>query len=215
VDTAGTPNKIRRIRRDGVGQTETIVEGLVYPVDLSAEGDLLYMEEGAEQDSLKLLSPGDEESARTVVTGELGKAVISPDGTMIAYVDGTVEPEQIYAVRTDGSGLRVQISTSGGANPRWASDGKELFYFTPADRLMSVTIRGEGERIIASEPTELFKTKTSRWNEFYDVTPDGQRFLVVLPVAEPTPRPIHVFVNWAPELFGGDSPGRDEPGERE
>jgi hypothetical protein len=75
------------------------------------------------------------------------------------------------------------VSRNGGTQPRWQRDGKALFYISAANRLMSVAINTAGGTLTAREPEPLFEIPAgSRWR--YDVSPDGQRFLVVLPEAE-------------------------------
>ena len=89
--------------------------------------------------------------------------------------------------------------------PRWRPDGKELFYLSQDRKLMAVPIRG-GSTIELGSPQALFEIsfppmgsiQPYAWYE-YDVTADGQRFLINLPT-ESTTVPITVVLNWAAGL---------------
>ena len=122
-------------------------------------------------------------------------ARFSPDGKSVAYVSDDGGRTQIYVRPFEGSGETQQISTTGGTSPRWNRDGQELFYVAADDRLMAVAIKGTS-LFAAGTPRALF-TANAQQNE-YEVSPDGQRFLVHKrggPVA-----PITVVVNWAAGL---------------
>jgi hypothetical protein len=194
----GDVGRIERIRRDGVGQPEILAEELIWLVDAASNGDLLGVKEGPEMDTYRVLPVEEGGDARIVATGELGVATLSPDDSLIVYEDLSSAPTQLYVQRTDGAGLRVQVTATGGIIPRWPRGGNELFYFTPKDELMVAEIVFDGERIEVGEPQLLFETPTYHFNEFFDVSPDGQHFLVIVPVAEPAPSPITVLLNWTP-----------------
>ena len=87
------------------------------------------------------------------------------------------------------------ISTGGGQRPVWRRDGRELFFFGE-NALQSVTIETEPD-FEAGPPTVLFESPNLL---DYDVTPDGNRFLVIERNVESMPTEIHVVVNWFDEL---------------
>jgi hypothetical protein len=96
-----------------------------------------------------------------------------------------------------GRGARLQISNSGGTDPSWRGDGKELFYLY-GNKLMAVEVNGAGESFQAGVPKELFETPPLpeyRRNR-YDVTRDGKRFLVNTSADEKQEQKITVIVNW-------------------
>ena len=91
------------------------------------------------------------------------------------------------------------VSTGGGSQPLWRSDGKELFYVAADDRLVGVPIRGSGTfEVGASQP--LFATRIpavlAPFRTNYAVSPDGQRFLVNSVAPEAAPAPITIAMNW-------------------
>src|SRR5688572_22221943 len=99
------------------------------------------------------------------------------------------------------TGRRWQVSTAGGAQPRWRSDGKELYYLGLEGRLMAVDV-ALGPTPETGPPRVLFETRVnvSPILDQYVVTPDGKRFLVAVPVAPSAPEPITVVLNWPATL---------------
>jgi Tol biopolymer transport system component len=119
-----------------------------------------------------------------------------------AYTSSETGGRQVYVQSVDGAlagrGARLQISNSGGMEPFWRGDGKELFYLN-ANKLMAVDVNGAGETFQAGVPKELFEapfvTDLIKRNR-YDVTRDGKRFLVITPADEKQEQKITVIVNW-------------------
>jgi eukaryotic-like serine/threonine-protein kinase len=122
----------------------------------------------------------------------------SPDGKWIAYVSDESGASQVYVQPFPPSGGKWQLSTKGGFTPRWRSDGRELFYLSPDRQLMSVDVNSAGATFEASSPKALFQTQVDVANisNRYDVSPDGQRFLMSLPVENTISPPITVITNW-------------------
>lgn len=105
-------------------------------------------------------------------------------------------------------GGKRRISTGGGVQPRWRRDGRELFYLASDLKLMAASVTGDPARagLEVGAPTALFQTQlpylgTSApdLRPAYDVTADGQRFLLNL-WAEESGSPINVVLNWFEEL---------------
>jgi hypothetical protein len=94
------------------------------------------------------------------------------------------------------------MSVGGGTTPRWRRDGRELFYASPDGRaIMGVPIE-PGATLRAGAPIRLFSfgastaARSTRRHIVYDVTPDGQRFLINLPAEEPSSSRVTVVINW-------------------
>ena len=107
---------------------------------------------------------------------------ISPDGRWIAYSSNESGRREVW-VRPfpETSGGRYQISTKGGFTPVWGRNGRELFYFDGEGHMISVPIT-PGESMQTGQQSVLFPTAQFITNPFgrtYDVTPDGQRFLMI------------------------------------
>jgi hypothetical protein len=91
---------------------------------------------------------------------------------------------------------RIQVSTTGGAQPRWRPDGNELFYLAMDGSLMSVSVKA-GDTFTAGTPRVLFPTRLDprSLRQRYSVSPDGERFLFQAPV-ETAKDAMTVVLNW-------------------
>ena len=132
-------------------------------------------------------------------------AQFSPDGKWIAYQSNESGRFEIYIQPFPGPGSKLQVSTNGGAQARWRRDGKELFYIALDDRLMAVPIRlaSNPQSAEPSSPIPLFATHVggalqSPFMQQYEVSPDGQRFLMNT-FTEEAASPITVILNWKPK----------------
>ena len=124
----------------------------------------------------------------------------SPDGRWIAFSSSESGRTEIYVAPVSGPGGKVTVSTSGGIQPRWSRDGKELYYLNLSrDRLIGVPVKTQGV-FEAGAVRELFRIDVAdALGYLYDVSPDGQRFLVNVRVGEPI-APITVVLNWMADL---------------
>src|SRR5262249_32738883 len=127
----------------------------------------------------------------------------SPDGKWFAYTSDRSGRYEVYVQRFPPSEELWQVSTSGGSQPRWRGDGRELFYLAPEGALMALTIR-PGKVLDMQRPKLLFQAhgpSESNLGYTYDVTGDGQRFLInTRVVAAGNSSPIHVILNWTTRL---------------
>jgi hypothetical protein len=99
-----------------------------------------------------------------------------------------------------GPGAPYPISTDGGTEPVWASDGRELF-FREGDRMMAVQIHAQ-PKFTATRPSLLFNGPFARGVAAnYDVSPDGQTFVMLNPGEDDeVATQINVLLGWFPEL---------------
>jgi Tol biopolymer transport system component len=132
-------------------------------------------------------------------------ATLSPNGRWMAYQSDESGRNEVYVQAFDGfnngTRRRWQVSKGGGL-PRWRFDSGELFYMTTDGRIMSVSIHLASEGgIEAGRPEMLFQTRPvpKSWN-LYDATPDGQHFLVNVPLEWTGAAPITVLTNWTEKL---------------
>lgn len=126
----------------------------------------------------------------------------STDGRWIAYSSNESGAYEVYVQPSSGMGRRWQVSTSGGAQPRWRRDGRELFYLAPDGNLMAVDVAAKGSDLDTGVPHALFNTGITgslidRRNQ-YLVARDGRRFLVNVSAEDRGSAPITVIVNWTP-----------------
>ena len=130
-------------------------------------------------------------------------ANISPDGKFLAYQTNESDRMEIYVRELNGSGGRWQVSTRGGRFPQWRSDGRELFYVTTEFDFMAVPVStANGFQVGA--PVKLFNQRYYFNGQAslspYQVTSDGQRFLIVSPMQEASTAEFVVTQNWTTEL---------------
>ena len=128
-------------------------------------------------------------------------ARLSPDGRWLAYQTDESGTWEVYVRSFPESSLRRQVSASGGSQPRWRGDGRELFYVSDDRKIMSVDVR-PGAGLETGAPRPLFQTRilpVVEARNHYDVSADGQRFLVNSRRPEDAALPINVVVGWAPE----------------
>jgi Tol biopolymer transport system component len=109
----------------------------------------------------------------------------STDGRWIAYTSDSSGQDEVY-VRSFAAGGKAQpVSLGGGSHPRWRRDGRELYFLGPGDEMMAVTVTPLTSTIQIGEPKRLFTLPlndiTRSFVSPYDVTPDGQRFLLNRP----------------------------------
>jgi len=123
----------------------------------------------------------------------------SPDGKWVAYQSDEAGQPEIYLQPFPGPGPKVRVSINGGTQVRWSSNGKELFYIAPDERLMAVGIDLAAGAGGVERPEPLFTTRLapirSISRQQYVVAPDGQRFLMSSVEESPT-SPITLILNW-------------------
>jgi serine/threonine protein kinase len=125
---------------------------------------------------------------------------LSPDGRIAAFTSNESGRYEVYLAAFPALADKVRVSKEGGAFPRWRADGRELFYLGLDGRLIAIPVR-PGTRDFG-EPRVLFRTPgPHRWAGF-DVTPDGQRFLAIVPEVVGAEQPLTVAVNAVADLQG-------------
>ncbi len=142
-------------------------------------------------------------TSRPVLQGAFNQlgARLSPDGRWLAFESEESGAPQIVIRSFPEGGERRQVSVSGGQQARWRGDGSELFFVSPDRKIMSVEIR-PGAKLEMGAPRALFQTRILppvEARNHYDVTSDGQRFLVNSRRPEDLSLPITVLSGWAPE----------------
>jgi Tol biopolymer transport system component len=127
-----------------------------------------------------------------------GDAALSPDGKWLAYDTDETGRLEVYLMPFRHGGGKWQLSTSGGGCSRWRADGKELFYMSLDNKLMSVEISEQASSVVIGKVQPLFQANpVPRAPEcMYDVTPSGQKFVVVTLALEPGSHPLTLALNW-------------------
>jgi eukaryotic-like serine/threonine-protein kinase len=192
---------------DGSGNEEFIHPGNEqprYPNDWSPDGKVLACYE-AKQGALEIwmLPLSGERKPYPFLQSpfnELG-ARFSPDGKWVAYTSLESGRPEVYVVPFPGPRGKWQVSTGGGTWPRWRRDGKEIFYLSPDNKIMAAQVRASGSSFEVGAIQPLFETRPYRAfiNGSYDVTADGQRFVIAYEAGQPTAA-ITLVVNWTADL---------------
>jgi Tol biopolymer transport system component len=195
----------------GVGEEEILLKGVNFANDWSPDGRfILFVRRGEKTraDVWALPLTGDRQEYQLLNSAFDERNVqFSPDGRWLAYASDETGSYEIYvrSFTADGKvgGDRKRISTSGGMQPKWRGDGQELFYIAEDGQLMSVAVKTGGAEFEYSAARALFKTRMqarSRLFHEYDVTADGQRFLIGTLIGESKAQPPTVILNWTADM---------------
>ena len=198
---------------DGAGAVERLTESpdTQYPTGVSADGRrLIFTDESPttandvmaiELDATRRVTP----LVQSPFTERNG--IISPDGRWLAYEANDSGPFEVY-VRPfpEVNSGRWLVSTAGGTRPIWVRSGQELIYVSPTGALMGVGV-ARGPSWAATTPTLVVKegyfTNLNWWGRSYDISPDGQRFLMIKEGGidgTAAPSSIIVVQHWVEEL---------------
>jgi eukaryotic-like serine/threonine-protein kinase len=211
----GSQNIFRQLA-DGSGGMERLItsEYLQAPSSWSPDGQLLAFIEvnPSTQRDIWVLRMGDPSAgsgqvreAKPFLRTRFDEAMpqFSPDGRWLAYISNESGRYEIYVQPYPGPGGKWQISTEGGTEPAWNQNRRELFYRS-GEKMIAVDIATQ-PNFSAGKPRMLFEgpyLPASIPMANYDVSPDGQRFLMVKPVEQEgaAPTQINVVLNWFAEL---------------
>ena len=199
---------------NGQGEDELLLQSdrPKTPEDWSADGRfLLYRDQDPRTNSdLWILPMSGVRTPQPVLNTpfEEREGRFSPDGRWIAYVSSEPGTLQVFVQAFPAAGPKWQISTDGGHQPRWRSDGRELFFLSEAREVMAVPIATRSGSLTAGTPQRLFATTAASFAERngWDAAPDGQTFLVnSVPIQR---APITVVVNWLQGVDAKEGKGR-------
>jgi Tol biopolymer transport system component len=191
----------------GAGQEEQLTSGLGNKqlTDWSGDGRfLLYYEIGGKTASDLWALPLEGERKPMLVLQTpffefLGR--FSPDGRWIAYASSESGRFEVYVQAFPGAPTapkgKWQVSSQGGVVPAWRGDGNELFFLSSDNKMMAAGIRATAAGVEIDTSRELFAASATRFvNSSYDVTADGQRFLVEENAGAANAAPLTVVVHW-------------------
>ena len=176
-----------------------------YPISWTPDGrELLFFEVNpVSGGDIRVVSPSGDEEPRPLLTEAYREtsARLSPDGNWLAYTSNESGRDEVYVQPYPGPGGKVSISTEGGREPAWSREGRELYYRHGA-RMMGVEVKTQ-PRFAASAPRLLFEGRFQRdpcCAANYDVTADGERFVMIQGEGGGRLSQIHVITNWVEEL---------------
>jgi dipeptidyl aminopeptidase/acylaminoacyl peptidase len=161
-----------------------------WPVSWSSDGRyVLYVLNGQRTSNDIWVLPlfGDKKPFAYLQTAESENwAAFSPDGKWIAYSSTESGDVEVYVAPFPATGRKLRISKDGGSQARWRRDGRELYFLSPDRELMAVAVEVKGSEFGAGAPQRLFDIRLpyGQYHAF-DVTADGQKFLVNTLVTPP------------------------------
>jgi Tol biopolymer transport system component len=185
-----------------------------WPLDVSPDGRFLLYGEGVNigriRSQLWVCPIGENKSPFRLLQGGNVEAhgQFSPDGRWVAYASNQSGQDEVYVIpfggpaspskrKTGAATEKWQISLSGGTQPRWRRDGKELFYVATDNTLTAVPVASRGSKFEIGTPHPLFRASPvlESYYYYYDVSADGSRF-VINTAAQERAAPITLVENW-------------------
>ena len=198
---------------DGSDERETVLTGeqVMLPFSWTPDGQALtFSERGRGSADIWTMSRDGTRAPYLVSRFRVGNPDLSPDGRWMTYNSDESGQLEVYVQRYPELGEKVTISSGGGMEPRWSPAGNELFYRNlTGDRMMVVAVSTE-PTLRVSRPELLFEGRYGQGPGFglnYDVSSDGQRFLMTseeqdgAPDAALTNTTLTLVENWSQELL--------------
>src|SRR5262245_28153125 len=207
ADRKGHTRGIYRKAADGSGVEEKILDGDSHPHMSSWSPDgrtLVYTEfDPAMSGDIWVATLGEKLEKRPWLRTPFNEraARFSPDGRWLVYVSNESGRDALYVQPFPGPGGKWQIAVSGGTEPGWSRDGNEIFYLS-GRKMMSVPV-SSGATFSAEIPRQLFEgsfVPTRRGEAAFDVSADGQRFLMVQRDEKMVSSHVNVVLNFSEEL---------------
>jgi eukaryotic-like serine/threonine-protein kinase len=193
---------------DGSGTVEQLTSqpSQQHPMDWSSDGQYLVFTRnvlGFGTDVLILPAGGNPYTFLQTPVSEAHSQIDPTGRRWIVYSSDDVGRREIFVKAfvpgQPSTEARWQLSSGGGTMPRWSRDGKEIYYLGLDGRIMAAAVDGTGPAFKWSTPSPLFQalTPTLRTNDIvFDVTPNGQRFLLVEPSDRTGTQPLMIVTDW-------------------
>lgn len=210
-DQNGSPLNLYWKAADGSDNGERLTQSnnIQFPGSVTPDGNTLIF---WEVDSatrcdvwrLDLRAPAAERNPQPLLRTDADEAqpVLSPDGRWLAYTVKDTGQWQVFVQSFPDLHGKWQISTEGGIEPVWARSGRELFY-RAGDKILSVAIdssagfKASSPRVVVAGQSRL---ETVTLLPTFDVSSDGQRFVLIKSEQEQSPTRLNIVVNWSSEL---------------
>ena len=199
---------IRRKLADGSGEEETLLgsdfgDPGAAPLAVSPDGKTLLLATLSSNGTigLRVLALDGSRKIETYLDAAYNQSAgqFSPDGHWVVCVTNESGRQEIYVQPYPGRGGKWMISSGGGVSPRWSRNGREIF-FRNDDAVMVVPVKTQ-PTFQAGTPKMLFRDPSYLGVQNYDVTPDGEHFLMVkrkdIPAGE---NQVNVVLHWNEEL---------------
>ena len=204
---------ICRRRSDGTGNEETVLDAkgvrVAIPNSISTDGQYLAYEQIVDSeksprnyDLYVLPLFGDHKPIPQMLSPFL-KAwpEFSPDGKWLAYASEETGRLEIYVMPFPGPGGKYQVSTGGGNNPKWSSDGRKLFFSNDIGGVLAADVRESGAALQLGTPQQVLKAPMVGGPDVpFAVSPDGKRLLINQSGNDTPQLPLALVTNWTTDL---------------
>ncbi|MEO8190045.1 MAG: protein kinase [Acidobacteriota bacterium] len=202
VDRGASPQLFRRDL--ATGKEEKLLPDGKFQIaeDVSPDGRSLLFREASEHGRFDIwvlpLTGGGKPAP--FLQAPFGKSDVrfSPDGRYLGMITTESGQPEVYVTAYPGPGERIRVSTGGAKGLRWSRDGRELLYVSGDRHMTSVPVKTFPSLELGA-PTALFALGGADWKGF-DVSPDGKRFLGIVPKIVADELPLEVIVNWTAEV---------------
>ena len=179
---------VRAVDGSGIERKLVVREGLQWPSDWTQSGYLIYTDVPLDEDRdiWAVRSDGSEPPFPYLDTPFLERGGdVSPDGRWMVYDSNAPGRFEVFVNSFPRAGPSpVIVSTGGGWNPRWSPDGRELFYWND-DKLIALRLDLSARPRVVSAGVVLKASYAAADHPNYDVSPDGNHFVVVTGRARP------------------------------
>ncbi|HEX5110543.1 MAG TPA: protein kinase [Vicinamibacterales bacterium] len=190
------------------GKIESLVSERGVALSWTRDRLFVLLRRAGEKSGEDLVAAATTGSARIVPVAQSAhnetEGQFSPDGKAVAFVSNESGHSEVFVQAFPDAQGRTQVSTAGGTQVRWSSDGKEIFYVAPDGKMMAVTVTGSAAALKIGSPVALFQTYLATGTNVvgnkpqYAVSRSG-RFLLNTAVETPS-APIVVSLNWMKTL---------------
>ena len=207
--TVAKANRIIRKAVDGSAQETTLLESVspVHVSDMSSDGRYMLVEEAYQRTPITTVlvstTPGVPPRPVTEYSGGGHQARFSPDGEWIVYSNAETGRYELYATSVERSG-KQQLTSTGAAMSRWSADEKTIYYATREGAVFALPVTVTSATIEAGKPQALFSVgglvPIAFYNTSFDVTPDGQHFLLNVTGERPDQSRAVLITNWPAKL---------------
>ena len=196
---------VRSVSGGSAEETLSDEPGQKIPMDWSRDGRyILYFDRPAGGSRVPRLSAvptfGERKPIvlyQPIADGFGDRARFSPDGRWALFATTETGRTEVVAISFPDASRKIQISNAGADSPRWRADGREIFFWAADGKVMAVEVQ-PGPDLRLGSARALFDLPSGARG--WEVSPDGQRFLVNLPVVESNSVPLSLVVNWTAPL---------------
>jgi Tol biopolymer transport system component len=202
-------------RADGAGKLQPLTQSksVQFPGSFTADGKRLAFFEANPGTAFDLWTmPLENEGAGLragkpevflQTTADERYASFSPDGRWLAYASNESGAFHVYVRAFPDKGGKWQISDSGGVQPEWSRNGRELFFRTEDNQMMAASYTVNGDSFKADKPRVWSETRLANigFNTNYDLAPDGKRIAAIMPAEAPEDQKAQTHVIFLQNFF--------------